>query len=72
MRSHLVRSISAVVAAFLVAGCGGSTTETPVATTVVVAPAGAVSLASINATRQLTAAVLDQHGKAMTGVCERS
>lgn len=51
----------------ILAACGGGDgTSPPVPTTVVVSPA-AVTLTSINETRQLSAAVLDQRGDTMGG-----
>ncbi len=47
-------------------GCSKST-EAPVATTIVVAPVGGVTFASLTQTQQLSAAVLNQHGDTMLG-----
>ncbi|MFI5208572.1 MAG: Ig-like domain-containing protein [Gemmatimonadales bacterium] len=43
-------------------------TEGPVATAIVVTPAGQLTFASINRTQKLKAQVLDQHGDSMPGV----
>lgn len=71
-RSHHCR-LQAVLAASLVAACGGDTTEppprrpVPVATTVLLTPASA-TITAIDDTLRFSADVRDQEGQPMTGV----
>jgi hypothetical protein len=60
------RILACSAAALLVAGCSDSTAPS-VATTVTIAP-GSVALDALGATQVVRASVVDQKGKAMTGV----
>jgi hypothetical protein len=66
MRSRVI-SWSMMLCALSAAACSKGT-EGPVATSIVVTPAGQLTFASINRTRKLKAQVLDQHGDSMPGL----
>jgi hypothetical protein len=59
------RLVSLFATAALLAGCKG--TDPIVPTQIVVSPSGTVSFGTLNRTRQLAAAVVDQNGDTMTG-----